>query len=288
MFNRSTLPGLASAIVLSASAVAADLPSRLDPLPPPPILEPTPVASWSGFYIGGSIGSQVSTHNWTTTSLQSPATTAPALFNTASARVSLDSTRFRSAAHVGYNFQMTDQFVAGIEADLGGPFFDTHRVQGVPGTHGGATLLGFAGNADVTRGLYRWDASIRSRFGFVATPNTLFYATGGVAFASTRYGINCPGVFPAGSWCSANRSEYISAMRTGWTAGIGVDAMLSDPSWIVRAEYRYSDFGAINRTFFSSSAADAVTSRLALRTHSFTLGLSYKFGEKPAPLIARY
>lgn len=288
MFGRFTFSGLASAMAFSASAIAADLPSRLDPLPPPPVLDPVPVASWSGFYAGASAGVNVAIHNWATNSLQSPATTAAGVFNPATARASLDSTRFRAAGHIGYNFQISEKVVAGLEADLGGPFFDSHRIQGVPGTFDGATLLTSAGNADLTRGLIRWDASIRGRFGVLASPNALFYATGGVAFASTRYGITCPGVYPAGSWCTAARSEFQSPMRTGWTIGAGVDAMLSDPSWLVRAEYRYSDYGSITRTFFSGVAGDAVTTRIALRTHTFSLGLSYKFGEKPAPLVARY
>lgn len=270
-----------------SGALAADLPSRFEPLPPPPVFAPEPVAEWSGFYIGGSAGVQSTDHKWTTQSLQMPGTTAAGFFNSASAQANLGSASFKAAGHVGYNFQIDQTFVVGLEADIGGPSYDSHRFQGIPGTFGGATLLTQTTSNDLTRGVFLWDASIRGRVGLLATPTALFYATGGVAFASTRYGINCPGAFPAGSWCSTGQSQFQTSTRTGWTIGAGVDAMLH-PSWIARAEYRYSDYGSQTRTFFSPTAADTVTTRIALRTHAFMLGLSYKFGERPAPLIAKY
>jgi outer membrane immunogenic protein len=285
---RNLLFGVAAASLLSSAGVnAADRPARVE-LPPPPVLDATPVASWTGFYVGGTGGAMTTKHSWTTNSVQFPGTMAPGLFNGATARADFGRTSFRAAGHIGYNFQVSPTTVAGIEADIGGPAYDSSRFQGIPGTFGGATALAQAGNADVTRALLRWDASIRGRVGFLATPTTMIYATGGVAFMATKYGISCPGVYPAGSWCVASRFESQSSTRTGWTLGAGVEGMIPNTAWIARAEYRYSDYGSWSRQFFAGAPVDGIDARQSLHTHAFLIGLSYKISDQPTALIAKY
>jgi outer membrane immunogenic protein len=90
------------------------------------------------------------------------------------------------------------------------------------------------------------DGSIRGRFGFLVTPQTLVYGTSGIAFGSVSgsFGYSaveidglCVGVCAAatggGSW---------STTRSGLTGGAGIETMLSQ-AWTLRLEYRYTDLG---------------------------------------------
>ena len=281
--SRSAIIVALGAASFASGSLAADMPAHLE-MPPPAILDPAPVSMWTGFYVGGTTGVQLSAHTWTTSSLQTPGTMTAGLYNVGSSRADFGSTNFRPAGHVGYNFQIDPRFVAGLEADMGGPAYDTHKVQGIPGTYGGATALTQSTDTDLTRGMVRWDASIRGRLGFLATPTVLVYGTGGVAFGSARYGISCAGGYPVGSWCGGAIKETYSKSLTGLTFGAGVDAMFNG-AWIARAEYRFTNYGARNLNFFATPAADTVSARLALKTHTFMVGLSYKFSDTPSTLI---
>jgi outer membrane immunogenic protein len=63
-------------------------------------------------------------------------------------------------------------------------------------------------------------------------------------------------------------------------ARCGVEHLLT-AAWLVRAEYRYADFGQANPTFFASSIGfggdDRVYAHVRVRTHTVSLGMAYKF-----------
>lgn len=78
-----------------------------------------------------------------------------------------------------------------------------------------------------------------------------------------------------------------SATRLGWTLGGGIEMALWG-NWLARAEYRYADFGApaftVNRTSTMKGFNPTIeTFDLAVRTHTVTFGLAYKFGD---PILA--
>jgi outer membrane immunogenic protein len=90
------------------------------------------------------------------------------------------------------------------------------------------------------------DGSIRGRFGFLVTPQTLVYGTAGVAFgsASGSFGYTA-NQFPLGCLgpcASATGGGSWSTTRSGLTGGAGIETMLSQ-SWTLRLEYRYTDLG---------------------------------------------
>jgi hypothetical protein len=69
---------------------------------------------------------------------------------------------------------------------------------------------------------------------------------------------------------------------TGWTVGGGLEKMIYG-NWILRAEYRFSQFGHVNDVLpFAAPGAtvgsDFVRYRLSVQTHIATVGLAYKFG----------
>ncbi len=71
-----------------------------------------------------------------------------------------------------------------------------------------------------------WFATARVRLGYAVVPYTLLYATGGAAF-----------VHPADKITLGLKA---TDTKTSWTAGGGVEAMLSQ-NWSVKAEYLYID-----------------------------------------------
>ena len=102
-----------------------------------------------------------------------------------------------------------------------------------------------------------WDASLRLRGGWLATPSILFYLTGGLAVAHLEATSTCsitPTPTPEVSNCAPG--NYFggtlgpavikhSGTKLGWTAGLGVDMWLWS-NWMVRMHYRYADFGYLS------------------------------------------
>ena len=67
----------------------------------------------------------------------------------------------------------------------------------------------------------------------------------------------------------------------GWTLGGGLETAFWG-HWLVRGEYRYSDFGAAPFTIARSSTVPVFNPsvdnfNVTLRTHTVTFGLAYKF-----------
>ena len=142
---------------------------------------------------------------------------------------------------------------------------------GIPGTW--SDDFGPGSNAARIENL--WDASLRARVGFLLTPRTLVYSTGGLAILREEISATCDGAFPVG-WCSVPNGDSQAATVYGWTAGGGIERMIA-PTWIVRGEYRYSDYGHWITTL-GTPTAFAVTTDIHMQTHTALFGLAYKLG----------
>lgn len=247
-----------------ASASASDLPTHKAPPPAPTAAAP----SWTGFYIGVEGGADWANSGWTTTGLGTD--TAP----DGSAGSHFDQAGGRVGAYAGYNWQISPLFVTGVEADIAGDFFSSKTKSGIPGTLSYVTTP-YADSVSAHDGFA--DGSVRARLGYLVTPTTLVYGTGGIAFANPKYSVNCPAGGDT-SWCTDAESGSQSPTRVGWTLGAGVETILWT-NWVARLEYRYSGFGNKNVTFFPNGAAgfDAITARTSLDTNVVSLGLAYKF-----------
>jgi len=214
--------------------------------------------------------------DWDTTGIASPAgiIVTPDPF---SASRSFDSTDFRVSGYAGYNWQFTNWLI-GVEGDFGWADNRT-TVNGIPGTFGVGGLADFVGIApgvfghDFASVKTDWDASIRGRIGWLPAPNFLLYATGGVSWINVEATATCDGALP--SWCVLARGQRSSDTLTGWTVGAGVEWMFA-PSWIARAEYRFSDYGDFTPIFFPS-AIDQVNARVSVQTQTAYVGVSYLF-----------
>jgi outer membrane immunogenic protein len=263
--HKLLIAGLAWAVLVASRAVAADF--------APPIAVAEPVFDWSGFYAGLSAGGRWSNVTWTTVSV-GPAPGMPPDPTTTPA--SFQSSTGRAGGYLGFNWQFAPQWLIGIEADLAWGN-TTKRNGGVPGTFGTSGLYAplTAANFDTSWVKQRWDASVRARIGFIAT-TWLIYATAGVTLQSIEVGASCSGT--GDSWCMDGVARYEPVVygRTGWTIGAGAETALS-PNWLARVEYRYTVFGNIDYTFFTTpQTVDDVASSVKLQTQTVVVGITYK------------
>jgi outer membrane immunogenic protein len=222
------LSGVALIALTVGPAIAADLGKpvykALPPAPPPP---PT----WTGFYVGGHLGGAWETRG--TAEVSDPLATivirepvSPGMNNTSA---------FLGGGQIGYNYQFSPNWLAGIEGDISGtnlrasgssndfPTLDNTAVQ-------------FGSKVD-------WVASARARLGYVWSNSWLFYVTGGAAWADIKFTGNflCPGLTCIGS-------DGLVALGSGssidvtWVAGGGLQWRPVGQSWSLGVEYLYYGF----------------------------------------------
>ncbi|NDA46524.1 MAG: porin family protein [Alphaproteobacteria bacterium] len=283
-FKSVVVLGLVASMASGHSVWAAQ--SSLIKLPDAPLIsdeDEDSASSWNGIYIGGSLGLFSQRQSWTTTSLGQPASTNASVYNSANANAPFGALNGRASAHLGFNVQIQDSYVAGLEFEVGLPRDKAHHTQGIPGTYGALTPLSSINLVDRITRQTHWDGSIRGRFGYLAAPSTLVYASAGFAFMGQSTNLECPALSPTSSFCSSARQQSFSQTRKGWTAGFGVESNLGESAWSARIEYRYSRFQPLDQTFFDGSAKEAVTAHQGLTTHMVTMGLNYSFADLLTP-----
>jgi outer membrane immunogenic protein len=292
---RKLLLGSVALFALSAGspAVAADMPVKARPAPPPAVY------SWSGCYGGGFVG-----YGWGNSQHRSVDTrTFPGFENgVAVSESGLDANQnFRafsgditpsfdmSGALGGFNFGCQAQFgwwLIGIEGD------------GAVTNKDGQAFNNFLGFVDpsgtnlpnnrffVSQTTERWMATARLRLGWAAD-KWLFFITGGGAWSGVDVTV----------WDSLNAAITAHHKRTltGWTVGAGWEYALGY-GWSWKSEFLYIDYGWTR--FFDpaescSPSCDAfLTREVNLKNYVFRTGLNYKFdwgwGKAPVAVMAKY
>jgi outer membrane immunogenic protein len=281
--------GLAALVFETTATFAADIPVAETVFKAQP-----PVSDWSGFYVGAGLGFRSTTTNANVNSAIDT-TRGPVLMDrflasncyigfpcVAGRPYNAENERF--SPYFGYNWQANSHWVLGVEADVafGSQTITTNNYYPATPFRGtGAIRDSFSAKAD-------WDASIRARVGYLITPDLMVYGTAGPAWLRLQSTSNCSTLVGDDGDCSSGNgfvglspgSLTHSTTRLGATVGGGLEAMLS-PNWIVRGEYRYSDYGTVGYTDVRSSPTGTQTVKydLSARTHAATFGLAYKFGE---------
>lgn len=243
--------------VMTASAFAADLPSRTAPPAPPAAPAVMPVLyNWGGCYVGVNGGGLWAQKKWTDANGEN------------GPRASVTATGWLAGGQAGCNYQV-DRWVFGAQidedwADATGTTPDlrytdqTDRAQ--------VTSLGSA----TLRGGYAWD-----RF--------LAYLKGGLAWESDKY-----------SEYATFGSPFLytgSQNRTGVTVGGGFEyAFTNNLTGFV--EYDYYDFGTRGVTLLDC-AGSCYGDKLHVRETKdvVKIGLNWKFdfgAPAPAPVVAKY
>jgi outer membrane immunogenic protein len=241
---------IAGALALAAGgqAFAADLPPPVAPPPRAPatyVPVPSPVFSWTGFYLGINGGYGFGNSVWT-----SPAGTffggIPCTTNCSTGNFTTNG--FLIGGTVGGNYQI-GQFVVGVEGDG-----DWSNINGTTtSVSGGCNFSGCETKSD-------WLATVRGRAGY-AWDRVLFYGTGGVAFGNLE--------------AAAGTAPFSSTTQTGWTAGAGVEAAFA-PNWTAKVEYLYVDLGSQSCGFANCGAAGSTN--VSLKENLVRAGINYKFG----------
>ncbi|MGY2905092.1 outer membrane protein [Bradyrhizobium sp. URHC0002] len=263
-----------AAMVATSAASAADLAAR--PYTKAPLLEP--IYNWTGFYIGGNVG-----YSWGRSSDTSTLTNgAGTVLFTSADRANMDGVI--GGGQIGYNWQVQN-WVWGLEADFQG--------SGQKGSRGYlcatsvctppfgviAVFPGPAVPVSLDQKL-EWFGTVRGRVGVLATPQVLFYATGGLAYGEVKNTATI-GLVPV--------AFSNSDTRVGYTVGAGVEGVIGG-NWTAKLEYLWVDLGRTSGSFLTALPAlggGVLSSNYSSRItdNIVRLGVNYKFG---GPVIAKY
>lgn len=281
---------VAAALAFTGSAYAADLPVKA-----PPML--APAFSWTGFYIGGTLGgifpdntvdvTTVNTANNIGGNLSALGLTAgPASAAAATGSFSGKGSNVIGGFEAGYNWQLAPSFLLGLEADIsaianGGSSGFTQTVARDALGHTFTATVSATDNLD-------WLGTVRGRLGFLATPTWLIYGTGGLAYGGVSSNTSITGretgIVPPDPFTPINGAGGFSDTRFGWAAGAGIEFLLI-PNWTVKAEWLHYDLGSVtysNGTMNASIAGvleftDVSSTTVRFRGDIARAGINYKF-----------
>ena len=244
-----TATAMAMALALFAgSALASDLPSRKEApifVPPPP---PPPL--WTGFYVGANAGAGIGNSEFAD----------PAQLNGVAGLPGVGA---------GYNWQLSPNWVAGLETDI------AFRSEIGGGSNG---LL------SATESDYGYLGTLRPRLGYLVTPTLLLYGTGGLAYGNAIAPKAYTGIGAAGLW--GVRLDHNDTLLPGWTAGGGVEWMFH-PNWSVKVEYLYVQLAHSDPLYLTNAGVWPVCDKSAM--HVVRAGINYHFNwGAPAPILASY
>jgi outer membrane immunogenic protein len=271
-------------------------------------------AKWSGGQVGGSNGVSSVNNNFVDPGAfvcPTGSTFGSNCFETPF-QFSGHKTSYTIGPFVGYRLQFGG-WVVGIEGDWSYKNAESSLAQSsvtainLPASSANFGSPSFNVRTDSFAGSVKQksDSSIRARVGWLVTPWSLLYVTGGVAFgeisgsfaySGTLY--SCGSSAPSSlSACTTSTSVATATTAVTWndtrvgsTVGAGWESELF-PGWKWRAEYRWTDFGDYTKTFglatrctsspsspassCTSSPSSSVSINLKESFHTFRIGLAF-------------
>lgn len=253
--------GLCAMTVLICPAFAADLPSKgfeLGDLRPS--VDETSHGSWTGAYVGASVGSA-----WKNGETRE--NDVPPYMETLTNKSNADAS-FIGGVQAGYNYQ-ADELIYGIEGDVSfGARSSWKTALGTPVMYrNGAEQSYLRSKADLN-----WFGTLRGRLGYAFTDQFMMYGTAGVAVGEVNiksqggYTASTALQFAYPSWASSK-----SFTRFGWTVGIGGEFAFAE-NWSLKGEYLRIDLGSK-----SFSPVNGVSMRQRTTADIVRLGLNYRF-----------
>jgi outer membrane immunogenic protein len=266
---QKTLAAATLAVALGCGAASAADVYTSGGLKDAPII---PVSSWTGFYIGANIGAgwkaddsivTVDVEHRRKEEIIDPI-----------ARGSLSETGALGGGEIGYNIQK-GPFVFGIEFTIDASNIRDKAVA----TASAGTLLGTAS----AKSELDYLGTFVGRVGYLIMPNTLVFATGGLAFGEVRDSL-AVSAFRWGKSVSAVASR--DETDTGYTVGGGAEIALN-PSWSFKVEYKYADLdkAKLSKIGYEHCGNLVAGSLDAEHTyHTVLVGLNYHVGSTYEPL----
>jgi outer membrane immunogenic protein len=234
--------GVLSTIVAFTPAFSADM--TVKPRPSTAVQQPAPQASnWNGGQIGGNSGGSIGNNNFVEPGslvcyAGFPCSEMPFDF-------SGKPSSFVGGGFIGYRWQMGNA-VFGVEGDATWQQNKSSLSQSTLSTiPGGLRSDSFDGS--IKQG---WEGSIRGRYGWLVTPMTLIFATGGVSFGEVSGSFSYTGATAAAATIVSGSGSWTDT-RVGYTVGGGIESdvssLLGVPGIKVRAEYRFTSYGSYSK-----------------------------------------
>ncbi len=244
--------GLAAALCIGLLGASAFAKTKHHPKPPDP--PPPPAWSWTGFYTGVNLGYGWGSSN-TTVSFFDPT----GILSTSQSRFGVDGVL--GGAQAGYNWQVNN-WVWGLETDFQG------TGQRGTGTYICPVTACAAGPfTDSLTQRIDWFGTTRVRAGWVPVPDSLWYVTGGVAYADIRTSETISGGTPV----QPSASLGFNTVKAGWALGAGYEGHLAG-NWSWKIEYLFMDFGNVA----GSGITPIISSGVGFcDTHVCNLGTSF-------------
>jgi outer membrane immunogenic protein len=201
-----------SMIANAADVYAQPRPYAAPPPPPPPVYE----SNWTGFYLGGNIGGAWARRDVTDS------------FFGVNFNPGTNNGVFIGGGQVGYNWQLSNWAVLGIEADFDGAANNNNT---------NTVFIPTLGSIQVTSN-NRWIATLAARFGVTNGP-WLFYGKAGAGWVGSDD-------FTVTNLTTGSSIAVSNDTNNGWLVGAGIEWAFA-PSWSAKVEYNY--LGLDDRTF---------------------------------------
>ena len=196
---KSLISATALSFALTASALAADLPSMK--APPPVFVPPPPL--WTGFYVGLNAGGTFGASDTTNvTSFPGPCDItrggcglSPSYGLTSSLGATFSTPisqngGFIGGGQVGYNYQFNTNFVVGLEADIQGVASGSNSTSFATGAPNGLfPAFPLLQTASVSQSL-DYIGTVRGRLGYLVTPTLLIFGSGGLAYGGVNSSVS--------------------------------------------------------------------------------------------------
>ena len=258
--KRLVVASLVCMAFATGSAIAADMPVKAPPM--------VAARSWTGCYGGleAAFGWQRyrGISNGTTNGVANPAATGAGVTKLAP----FEGSNMMGGIEAGCNYQVSS-VVFGIEGT-----FD-----GVGGS--ATTNLAAPFNTNFQDQItQRWLGTVRGRLGILATPDLLFFVTGGVAWSQFNDLEFSNPISITGVSASENDNTW------GWTVGAGGEYWLPNTAFSIKAEYMFIQFSNFN-TFNSTASGCCTSQSTQVQEHLFKVGLNYHFNWA-GPVVAKY
>lgn len=266
---------------------------------------PSPPSSWTGFYVGGNLGygwadpRVDTTGNATTVSLIPPIfrfTNTIAFAGSHTAELN----GFIGGGQIGYNYQISRQWLVGLEADIQGSA--QHGDRTFSDTFSAPFCVALAGPGQCTRAPFDgtattdyqakilWFGTVRGRLGALVADRILVYGTGGLAYGKVKVSgsTNVDGLLLGGSIpILLPGMTTFAAQRTniGYAVGGGIEGKLS-ANWTWKLEYLHLDLGSFGTEFLFPPivprggvlpAVGTITTHAEFTDDIVRIGLNYKF-----------
>ena len=251
----------------------------------PPLFTSAPgLVNWTGFYVGVNGGYGGGLIDGRSRQLQDA---GGGVTEIQSINTRLGFGNFFGGAQAGYNFQLPNNVVVGIETDFQGSAIKLRGSANYTDAGGGSTNT-VGGAADFGQ---EWFGTTRVRLGY-AVGNVLPYVTGGVAYSSLVGSFNYA-TSTLGFGVTSSTSAAGSDVKVGFAAGAGLEYAIS-PNWTVKTEYLYTHYSGLQmrgsgflNTFGAGPEIVAVQAR-DLGISIVRAGVNYKFDTGLPPVVARY